>query len=166
MRYASDYENQKKLKSCFMTVFVLVVGITIVLTTTASMHPSEFSFSINGITSELGSTKALPLDKINHVERKDDASREIIEIDSYDGFNIIRDGKIIITIDILEEGASTYRGITVGMSKEEVLKSYPEIIPEEQRVKGLWYEDGDSRIDFYFDDNGTLTEIIIYNNKL
>lgn len=157
---------QKSLNLCLMTVLVLVVGMTIVLTTTASMHPSEFSFTINNITSELGSTKALPLDKINHVERKDDASGEIIEIDSYNGFSIIRNGKTIITIDILAKGVSTYRGITVGMSKEEVLKFYPEIIPEEQRVKGLWYEDGDSRIDFYFDDNGTLTEIVIYNNNL
>lgn len=157
---------QKSLNLCLMTVLVLVVGITIVLTTTASMHPSEFSFTINGITSELGSTKALPLAKINHIERKDDASGEIIEIDYYDGFNIIRENNINIAIDVLSVGVSTYRGITVGMSKEEVLKSYPEIIPEEQRVKGLWYEDADSRIDFYFDDNGTLTEIVISYNKL
>lgn len=53
------------------------------------------------------------------------------------------------------EPAENYRGIVVGSTKADVLTAFPEIIPEEQRVKALWFDDYESgvRVSFYFDDN-------------
>jgi hypothetical protein len=131
----------------------------------ASAQPSEFSVNINGKAYELGSTNIIPLEAVKTQQIKDTASGKINSLNSYDGFSVLRDDKQSITsIEITSAGAATHRGITVGMTKNDVLKAYPEIDPAQQHIKGLWYDNGISRIDFYFNDSDTLTEIVIYND--
>ncbi|MDR0936288.1 MAG: DUF5301 domain-containing protein [Oscillospiraceae bacterium] len=55
------------------------------------------------------------------------------------------------------------RGIVVGNTKIDVLIAFPEISPEEQRVKALWFEDYEKmlRIDFLFDEYDLVKDIVI-----
>lgn len=126
---------------------------------------SEFSISVDGITVELGSTDAIPLDETESQQIGDGATGETQRIEYYDGFNVLRDSEQkIINIEISSGNISTHRGIVVGSTRNDVLVTYPEIVPEEQRVKYLWYEDNTAIITFEFqneDDPDTVTGIQI-----
>ncbi len=79
----------------------------------------------------------------------------------------------VFCIDIYSAAVITYRGISIGSTKAEVLAAYKEISDEVagERVKTVWYDKDSNdplsdRIYFYFDDNDLVEEIILERQSI
>ena len=128
-------------------------------------NASDFSIKTDDLVVELGSADILPLDKLGAQEIVNEMTGEITVVEDYSGFSITRDSQQkIIHMEILSDSVYTYRNITIGNTRDDLLSAYPELIPEEQKLKALWFEDQKSIIEFYFlDDYDIVSAIKIYS---
>ncbi len=161
-----------KKPAFWMVAVALVLGIIfagcLISNPRTYANASDFSIEVDGITVELGSSSTLALDKLGSKQIVNEATGEIRTIEDYAGFNLARDSQQkIFHIEILSGNVATHRQITIGSTREAVLAAYPEIIPEEQKLTALWFEDTESIIEFYFlNDSGIVSSINVYRKVI
>ena len=132
-----------------------------------SSNAKEYTFTYNGVKISVGVDAKPILAKLGNPEGEVGEACGTDEKDviySLSGIeletHVKGDDEVIRQIKIINDSKSTDKGITVGSSKDEVIKAYGKSY-KEGSTGALRYEGGSSEIEFHFSSSGNVSSIYI-----
>ena len=128
---------------------------------------SEYTFTYNGVEIKVGADAKPILSKLGNPEGEVGEACGTDEKDviySLSGVeletHVKGDDEVVRQIKIINDSKSTDKGITVGSSKDEVIKAYGKSY-KEGSTGALRYEGTSSAIEFHFSSSGNVSSIYI-----